>query len=65
MEGLTVDVKQKYSMFYVYCIVRFLSNLLRFLDINFYPSVSEYFAIYRIPDDAYVKRLKSWDLYQM
>lgn len=64
LEGLTVDVKQKYSMFYIYCIVRFLSELLRHLSTNFYPNVSEYFTIFRISDDAYVKRIKSWDLYQ-
>jgi len=63
MEGLTVDVKQKYSMFYIYCIIRFLSKLLNCLDVNFYPSVSEYFTIFRIPDDAYVKSKKRWDPY--
>ena len=63
LEGLTVDVKQKYSMFYVFCIVRFLSELLWHLDKNLYPFVSEYFVDFRQPDDAYVKRRKVWNLY--
>lgn len=63
IEGLTVDVKQKYSMFYVYCIARFLSNLLWNLDKNLFPLVSEYFKDFRISDDSYVRRLKVWNPY--
>jgi hypothetical protein len=63
LDGMKVDVKQKYSMFYVFCIVRFLSYLIAALDKGFYPSISEYFILFRNTDDAYVRRLKVWNLY--
>jgi hypothetical protein len=64
LQGMTVDVKQKYSMFYIYCLVRFFSNLLWNLDKAFYPVVSEYFSKFRISDDAYVKSRKTWNPYE-
>lgn len=64
LEGMTVDVKQKYSMFYVYCLVRFFSTLLWHLDKGYYPMVSEYFGKFRITDDAYVKSRKTWNPYE-
>lgn len=65
LEGMTVDVKQKYSMFYSYVIVRFLSNLLWNLDRNYHPFVSEYFMIFRNTDDSYVRSRKTWNLYDI
>jgi len=64
LEGMTATVKQKYGMFYLYSIVRFLSNLLWHLDKNYYPMVSEYFVIFRNPDNAYVKGRKTWNPYE-
>lgn len=64
LEGLTVDVKQKYSMFYVYSIVRFLSKLLWQLDQNYFPVFSEYFNDYMIFDDKYVRSKKVWNIYE-
>jgi hypothetical protein len=64
LNGMTVDVKQKYSMFYTYCIVRFLSQLLWRIDGKYSPMASEYFNIFRVENNAYVKRLKTWDIYK-
>ncbi|OAV70984.1 hypothetical protein Barb4_00965 [Bacteroidales bacterium Barb4] len=64
LEGMTVDVKQKYSMFYIYCIIRFLSNLIFYLDKNYYPFVSEYFSIFRLTDDTYIRKCKTWNIYK-
>lgn len=64
-EGMTVGVKQKYSMFYIYRIVRFLSTLIWHLDKNYPPFVSEYFTIFRNGDDSYIKRCKTWNLYNL
>ena len=64
LEGMPVDIKQKYSMFYIYSLVRFLSNLLSNLDKEYSPFVSEYFAIFRIKKDAYVKSRKTWNPYE-
>lgn len=64
LEGLTVDVKRQYSMFYIFCIVRFLSNLIWYLDKDYYPFVSEYFTYFRQTDDAYIRKRKTWNLYE-
>lgn len=64
LEGMTAEIKRKYSMFYIYCIVRFFCNLLWHLDKEYYPVVSEYFVKFRIMDDSYVKSLKTWNLYE-
>lgn len=64
LEGMTVNIKQKYSMFYLYCIVRFLSNLLYHLDSGYFPFVSEYFVMFRNPDDTYVKTRRTWNIYE-
>lgn len=63
LEGMTVTVKQKYGMFYLYCIIRFLSKLLWNLDKEYFPMVSEYFAIFRNTDDVYVRSRKTWNPY--
>ncbi len=56
-------IKQKYSVYYIYVIVRFLSNLLEKLEDtgNFFPYLSEYFTIFRITDKSYILRKKSWN----
>ena len=64
LEGMTVTVKQKYGMFYLYCMIRFLSDLLWHLDKNYFPMVSEYFVIFRNSDNAYVKGRKTWNPYE-
>lgn len=59
-EDRTTKIKQVYSMFYTYCIVRFLSRLLHKMDGQLMPLVSEYFNMFRMSDDAYIRRQKQW-----
>lgn len=61
--GDLVTTKQKYSVYYLYVIIRYLSNLCLHLEYlgNFYPMLHEYFMIFRHDDDSYVLRKKSWN----
>lgn len=63
IESLKVEVKQKYSMFYLYSIARSLSYLFYRIDFNF-PVISEYFEIFRYPNDKDVLNKKVWDIYK-
>lgn len=55
-------VKQKYSMFYMYRIIRVIANALGTIESEggFYPFLSEFFILFRCPDDSYVKTKKRW-----
>ena len=59
-----LEVKQKYSMYYVYNVVRYLSCLLQTIDKGLMPVASEYFQIFRITDKKYILSLKTWDIYK-
>lgn len=63
LKGDTVSIKQKYSMFYLYEIIRFLSDLLGELHFqgHLYPILQEFFAIFRNDDKTYVINKKSWN----
>jgi hypothetical protein len=58
-----VPTKQKYSMYYLYTIVRFFINLLTELGYkgNFYPYLREFFAIFNNADKDYILRKKVWN----
>jgi hypothetical protein len=58
-----ITVKQKYSMFYLYQIAYFLSQLLTELEYagNFFPYLREFFVVFRNDDRRYILRKKSWN----
>lgn len=58
-------VKQKYSMYYLYVLIRALCVLLTQLELkgNFYPFLREFFVVFRNPDRAYILRKRSWNPY--
>jgi hypothetical protein len=61
--GRTVLIKQKYSMYYLYVIVRFLSKLCTELEFHgdFFPFLREFFMIFRNPEKDEILRKKSWN----
>lgn len=63
LKGDQVTTKQKYSMYYIYVIVRFLSNLLADLqhEERLYPFLQEFFVVFRNSDKSYVLNKKSWN----
>jgi len=63
MSGDLIPTKQKYSMYYLYTIARFLSNLCAELEYkgNFYPCLREFFTIFRINDKRLILRTKIWN----
>lgn len=58
-----IPVKQKYSMFYLYVIARYLSNICRELECkgNFSPFLSESFDLFRVSNNSYVLNKKTWN----
>ena len=65
LEGQKVNVCRKYSAFYTYKIVRFLSLLLNVIEGHEqFPNISEFFMIFRCDDDKYVLGRKRWNIYQ-
>jgi len=61
--GMKANTKQKYSMYYVYIIIRYLSNLLKTLEYKgqFYPFLREFFIIFMIENRGEILRKKSWN----
>lgn len=62
-EGISIEAKQKYSVFYVYKIVHFLSKSLECLDLYHDPYIKEYFQLFSYPPQT-MKGKKSWDIYK-
>jgi hypothetical protein len=62
VKGDLIPTKQKYSMFYLYTVARFLSELCSELEYkgNFYPYLREFFVLFRIEDNRYVLNRKRW-----
>ena len=62
-DGDKVTCRQKYSMFYIYTIARFLCNTLASLETKcgFYPSLREFFSIFQNSDRSYVLNKKAWN----
>jgi len=62
-KGDTVKTKQKYSMFYLYEIVRFLGDLLFELhhEGGLYPDLPEFFQIFQNDEKTSVLNKKSWN----
>ena len=63
LKGDQVTTKQKYSMYYLYVIIRFLSHLLGDLqhEGRLYPDLQEFFVVFRNGDNSYVLNKKSWN----
>lgn len=61
--AVTIETKQKYSVYYVLCIVEFCVEVLETLDRRQNPPiyVSEYFRIFNTLDRAAVLRRKRWN----
>lgn len=61
--GMLVPTKQKYSMYYVYTIIRYLCQLLKFLECkgNYYPYLRENFVIFEVEERNYILQKKSWN----
>jgi len=61
--GLTVSIKQKYSAYYIYSIVRFLSLLLFELEHKgrFYPCLREFFKLFISDEKKWILNKKSWN----
>ena len=57
-----VKIKQKYSMYYIYIIARFLVNLLSGLETHgkFFPFLREYFHHLECEDRSYILSRKTW-----
>ncbi len=62
-EELSLPIKQKHSVMYVYKIVQFLCKLLDYLDTWQTPYVKEYFQLFTYPPND-IKSKKSWDIYK-
>ena len=62
VSGDSIPTKQKYSMYYLYTIARFLSNLCAALEYkgNFYPYLREFFAIFIVEDKKQILGKKTW-----
>jgi hypothetical protein len=56
-------VKQKYSMYYLYVLVRELCELCAELECKgrFYPFLREFFVVFRNPSRSWILRKKSWN----
>jgi hypothetical protein len=67
IEGDTVNIKQKYSVYYLYNIVRFFSRILGDFEYreNFYPYLREYFALFSVRDKQWIIRRKVWDIFSV
>lgn len=61
-EALKIDTKQKYGMFYVYCIIRALCELQYSQNATLYSDIFlyEFFVIFR-NEDKYAKSKKTWN----
>lgn len=62
-QAMVAETKQKYSMYYVYTIIRFLCEILSELEWKgqFYPFLREYFVVFLNPEKQYVLNKKSWN----
>jgi hypothetical protein len=62
-KGDQVTTKQKYSMFYLYEINRFLCDLLCELhhEGNLFPYLPDFFAVFRHNDKSHIIKIKSWN----
>lgn len=62
-DGDKVTCRQKYSMFYIYNIARFLCNTLASLETKcgFYPFLREFFAVFQNDNNSYVLNKKTWN----
>ncbi len=56
------QIKQRYSMYYLYTVARFLSDLCYELESkgNFYPYLHEFFVIFAVHDKKHILRKKTW-----
>lgn len=63
IQGMTVSTKQRYSMYYLYVLVRLCSDVLAHLDdeLREYPAISEFFVAFRNRDKSYVLQKRSWN----
>ncbi|UCV08527.1 hypothetical protein [Dechloromonas denitrificans] len=63
LHGMTVASKQRYSMYYLYVLVRLCSDFLAELDdeLQEYPAISEFFVVFRNRDKQYILQKKSWN----
>lgn len=61
--GMRSATKQKYSMYYVYIIIRYLSLLLKSLEHKgeFFPFLREFYVIFMIENRSKILRKKSWN----
>jgi len=62
-QAMLVPTKQKYSMYYLYILIRYLSQLLQFLEEKgeFYPFLREFFMIFMVEKREEIIRKKSWN----
>lgn len=64
--GKFFDEKAKYSMFYVYNIVHFLTNVLYELSAQkLLPFIQEHFRLFLNTDDNFILERKFWDNYEV
>ena len=63
MHSSTIPVKQKYSMYYLYTISRFLAKVYIALEYKgkFFPMLSEIFRFFAIDDRQLILRIRRWD----
>ncbi|MFQ2527355.1 hypothetical protein ACK30K_07990 [Aeromonas caviae] len=61
--GELSPTKQKYSMYYLYRIANFLSDILTHLErvVRYFPTLRDFFVIYRIDDSKHILRKTSWN----
>jgi len=62
--GQFIEVKAKYSMFYMYKIIRAICSVTNFPEFYIFPILSDHFAIFMNEDDRYVLSKKAWDNYR-
>ena len=61
-----IDIKQKYSMYYFYLIIKYTADILRELEWkgNFFPCLREFFAIFNNDNKQFILSRKTWNLYK-
>lgn len=66
-ESATAKVKQKFSMYYLYCLSRFVCQVLVELEYegNFFPTLREFFPLFTSDDRAWILARKTWDPYNL
>ena len=66
LQSDSVLVKQKYSMYYIYVVIRFLKKLFESLELKgkYYPYLSEYFNIFYTDKKSEILRKKTWNVYE-